>query len=35
MATDLSVLGEPMFVNSDGLLYVLKQTGVDPRDLTK
>ncbi len=35
MMSEVSVLGEPMFVNSDGLLYVLKRTGVEPRDLTK
>lgn len=32
---DLCVLGEPMFVNSDGLLYVVKRAGVEPRGLTK
>lgn len=35
MVSDVSVLGEPMFVNSDGLLYIVKQTGVEPRELTK
>ena len=24
-----------MFVNSDGLLYIVKQTGIEPRELTK
>lgn len=24
-----------MFVNSDGLLYIIKQTGIEPRELTK
>ena len=24
-----------MFVNSDGLLYIIKKTAVDPRELTK
>ena len=31
MISDISVLGEPMFVNSDGLLYIVKQTGIEPR----
>ena len=33
--SEVSVLGEPMFVNSDGLLYIIKQTGIEPRELTK
>jgi hypothetical protein len=28
MMSDVLVLGEPMFVNSDGLLYIIKQTGI-------
>jgi hypothetical protein len=32
---DFCVLGEPLFVNSDGLLYVVKRAGVEPRGLTK
>ena len=24
-----------MFVHSDGLLYIVKQTGIEPRELTK
>jgi hypothetical protein len=35
MKGDFSVLGEPLFVNSDGLLYVVKRNGVEPRGLTK
>ena len=35
MTSEAVVLGEPMFVNSDGLLYVVKQTGIEPRELTK
>lgn len=35
MTSEVSVLGEPMFVNSDGLLYIIKQTGIEPRELTK
>ena len=35
MISDISVFGEPMFVNSDGLLYIIKQTGIEPRELTK
>jgi hypothetical protein len=35
MISEISVFGEPMFVNSDGLLYIVKQTGVEPRELTK
>ena len=35
MNQDVSVVGEPMFVNADGLLYVLKNGGEEPRELTK
>lgn len=35
MMSDACVLGEPLFVNSDGLLYIVKQTGIEPRELTK
>ena len=35
VAGDFCVLGEPLFVNSDGLLYVVKKAGVEPRGLTK
>ena len=35
MTSDVSVFGEPMFVNADGLLYIIRQTNLEPRELTK
>lgn len=35
MDNDLSVFAEPLFVNSDGLLYIVKDRTVGPRELTK
>lgn len=31
MNQDIPVTGEPMFVNSDGLLYIIKNTNEQPR----
>ena len=35
MDQDSVVIGEPMFVNTDGLLYVVKNMNEEPRKLTK
>lgn len=35
MNQDVSVIGEPMFVNSDGLLYIIKNGTDHHRELTK
>jgi hypothetical protein len=35
MNQDVPAIGEPMFINSDGLLYIVKNTNQKPRDLTK
>lgn len=35
MNQDVSVIGEPMFVNSDGLLYIVKNGNDQHRELTK
>jgi len=35
MNQDVSVIGEPMFVNADGLLFVVKNANEEPRELTK
>jgi hypothetical protein len=33
--TEASVYTEPLFVNTDGLLYIVKKVGLDPRPLTR
>jgi len=35
MNQETSVLVEPMFVNADGLLYIVKNGNEEPRQLTK
>lgn len=33
--TDASVIAEPLFVNADGLMFVIKSAKKEPRALTK
>ena len=33
--TEASVMTEPMFVNADGLLYIIKNCEIEPRPLTR
>jgi hypothetical protein len=33
--TDASVIAEPLFVNADGLMFVIKSSKKQPRNLTK
>jgi hypothetical protein len=35
MNQDVSAIGEPMFVNTDGLLYIMKNGADQHRELTK
>lgn len=33
--TDASVISEPLFVNADGLMFIVKSIKKQPRNLTK